>query len=216
MTRGIVTTLRDRVPLRPLTRGEHLRIAELQAQRFLALAGITEPPVPTTIISELPRLQVTIMRPFPVSGATHWKHGSWLVVLNGREPQTRQRFSLAHEFKHILDDRFVDLVYRHLPDADRRDFVEQVCNYFAGCLLIPRPWLKRAYYGGMQSTKLLARHFDVSEPAIETRLGQTGLVDPRPRCAEISLDPSLQPDPAAGTPQYFRELHRAFASGAVA
>lgn len=216
MNRGIVTTLRDRVPLRPMTRSEHLRIAELQAQRFLALAGITEPPVPANIISELPRLQVTVMRPFPVSGATHWKNGSWLVVLNGREPTTRQRFSLAHEFKHILDDRFVELIYRPIPETDRRDFIEQVCNYFAGCLLIPRPWLKRAYYGGMQSTRLLARHFDVSEAAIETRLGQTGLVDPRPRCAESSSDPSLRPAPRAGTPEYFRVMHPAFAIGAAA
>jgi hypothetical protein len=198
-----------------MTRSEHLRIAELQAQRFLALAKITEPPVPTSIISELPRLQVTVVRPFPVSGATHWKRGAWLIVLNGREPQTRQRFSLAHEFKHILDDRFVDLIYRHVPDADRRDFIEQVCNYFAGCLLIPRPWLKSAYYGGMQSTKLLARRFDVSEAAIETRLGQTGLVDPRPRCAETSSDLSLRPDLGPGTPQYYRELHPAFAEGAA-
>jgi len=216
MNGGIITSLRDRVPLRPLTRSEHLRIAELQAQRFLALSGIAQPPVPASIISELPRLQVTVMRPFPVSGATHWKHGAWLIVLNGREPQTRQRFSLAHEFKHILDDRFIDLIYRHVPDADRRDFIEQVCNYFAGCLLIPRPWLKRAYYGGMQSTKLLARHFDVSEAAIETRLGQTGLVDPRPRCARTSTDRSLQPDPGADTPHYYRELHPGFATGAVA
>ena len=216
MNRGIVTSLRDRVPLRPMTRSEHLRIAELQAQRFLLLAGITEPPVPTSIISELPRLQVAVMRPFPVSGATHWKHGAWLIVLNGREPQTRQRFSLAHEFKHIVDDRFVDLIYRHIPDDQRHDFIEQVCNDFAGCLLMPRPWLKRAYCGGMQSTKLLARHFDVSEAAIETRLGQIGLTVPRPRCGYTSPDVSLRPDPAAGTPHYYRELHPAFDIGAVA
>ena len=211
MNRGVVTTLRDRVPLRPLLRSEHLRIAELQAQRFLAMAGITEAPVPTSIIAELPRLQVAVMRPFPVSGATHWKDGKWLIVLNGREPQTRQRFSLAHEFKHILDDRFAELIFKSLPTVDRQAFVEQVCDYFAGCLLMPRPWLKREYFSGTQSVKALARSFEVSEAAIETRLGQVGLIEPRPRCSRTSLDWSLQRIENADTPHYERQLHPAFA-----
>lgn len=211
MSRGVVMTLRDRVPLRPLLRSEHLRIAELQTHRFLALAGITEAPVPTSIIAELPRLQVAVMRPFPVSGATHWKDGKWLIVLNGREPQTRQRFSLAHEFKHILDDRFAELIFGYIPEGDRAAFIEQVCDYFAGCLLMPRPWLKREYFSGTQSVKALPRRFEVSEAAIETRLSQLGLTEPRPRCSRTSLDWSLQSMKNAGTPHYERQLHPAFA-----
>lgn len=214
MNRGVVATLRDSVPLRPLLRTETLRIAELQAQKFLALAGITAPPVPQTIIADLPRLQVAVMRPFPVSGATHWKSGKWLIVLNGAEPDTRQRFSLAHEFKHILDDRFVHIIYRHLPEPDRHAFGEQVCDYFAGCLLMPRPWLKRSFFGGTQRTKDLARHFDVSEAAIETRLAQIGLVGPRARCSRTVEQGSLRPDSRAGTPRYRRAIHPAFAIGA--
>src|SRR5207249_1746469 len=90
MNRGVVTTLRDSVPPRPLLRAEALRIAELQAQKFLALMAIAEPPVPKSIIAELPRVQVAVLRPFPVSGATQWKSGRWLIVLNGREPETRR------------------------------------------------------------------------------------------------------------------------------
>ena len=26
--------------------------------------------------------------------------------------------------------------------------VEQICDYFAGCLLMPRPWVKRLYCSG--------------------------------------------------------------------
>lgn len=216
MNRGVVSTLRDCVPLRPLLRTEALRIAELQAQKFLVLAGVTEPPVPQAIIAELPRVQVAVLRPFPVSGATHWKDGKWLIVLNGREPETRQRFSLAHEFKHILDDRFVDLLQRHVPEADRHAWQEQVCDYFAGCLLMPRPWLKRAYGQGIQRPKDLARRFNVSEPAIETRLGQIGLVDSRPRCSRTSSDWSLQAVKNAGNPRYRRDPDPANAVGAAA
>lgn len=213
MNRGIVTALRDCVPRRPLLRAEALRIAELQAQKFLALMAITEPPVPQRIIAELPRVQVAVLRPFPVSGATLWKSGRWLIVLNGREPETRRRFSLAHEFKHILDHPFVDRMCRHVPEADRHDWQEQVCDYFAGCLLVPRPWLKRWYGNGLQRPKDLARRFDVSEPAIETRLSQIGLLGSRPRCSRLSSDWSLQAAKKAGSPRYERAARPAYAVG---
>jgi len=211
MNRGIVTTLRDVVPNRPLTRAEALRIAELQAQKFLQLVDAREPPVPEQIITRLPRLQVARLRPFPASGASHWKNGAWMIVLNGREPETRQRFSLAHEFKHILDHRFIDIIYSGVPIEQRRAWAEQVCDYFAGCLLVPRPWLKRAYAGRLQDTKRLARHFDVSEPAIETRLGQIGLLAPTPRCDRTPAPSTLRARPEADTPEYLRTPSPAFA-----
>lgn len=121
MNRGVVASVRDLVPLRPLTYGEHLRIAELQANRFLKLVGVGEAPVPERIITELPRIQVEHMSPFPVSGATHWSSGRWLVVLSGTEPRVRQRFGLAHEFKHIIDHRFAELIYSKLRPGGPQD-----------------------------------------------------------------------------------------------
>src|ERR1700687_3105289 len=106
MQRGVVTRLRDIVPLRPLLFAEAIRIAELQAQRFLEMCEVTQPAVPDSIIRELPRIDVTRVSNFPASGASHWSNGRWLVLLNSNEPSTRQRFRLAHEFKHIIDHRF--------------------------------------------------------------------------------------------------------------
>ena len=57
--RGVVASLRDTVPLRPLTYTESLRIAELQAARFLNFVGVHEPAVPERVITELPKIQVT-------------------------------------------------------------------------------------------------------------------------------------------------------------
>ncbi len=54
---NVLTSLRDLVPIRPLTIVEALRIAELQATKLLELQGVTEPPVPEEIITELPRVQ---------------------------------------------------------------------------------------------------------------------------------------------------------------
>lgn len=192
MKPGAVTKLRDLVPLRPLRYSEALRIAELQAQRFLNLVGITEPPVPERIIAELPRVRVNRLSPFPTSGATHWAQGQWLVVLNGSESTTRQRFSLAHELKHILDHRFARIIYANFPERERGVMVEHVCDYFAGCLLMPRPWVKRVYGQGRQHLPDLAEAFNVSPAAMTVRLNQIGLVPPSPRCIPAGSDWTYQ------------------------
>jgi predicted transcriptional regulator len=213
MNRGVIATLRDFVPLRPLRREEAMRIAELQAQRFLKLVDVTEPPVPEQVISELPRVQVERTSPFPVSGATHWASQRWLVVLNASEPEVRQRFSLAHELKHIIDHRFADVIYSSLPEPDREANVEQICDYFAGCLLMPRPWVKSAYCSeGVQQLSTLARRFGVSQAAMSVRLSQIGLTGPTPRCGRVTDDWQLRASRSAGKSLYQRAASPAFAS----
>jgi Zn-dependent peptidase ImmA (M78 family) len=183
---GTITTLRDVVPVRPLTFAESLRIAELQASKFLTLVGATKPAMPEAAIANLPRVQVERMSPAPVSGATQWSHGRWLIILNGSETRGRQRFSLAHEFKHVLDNPFIDVLYPARGDMTSGDRAEQVCDYFAACLLMPRLWLKRAWTSGEQSTRTLARHFDVSQAAMGVRLRQTGLLQAEARCEGLA------------------------------
>lgn len=188
MNRGVVTRLRDMMALRPLLYSEALRLSELQAQRFLEFVGVTEAPVPDRVIAELPRIKVNHMSPFPTSGATQWAQGQWLVVLNGSEPATRQRFSLAHELKHIIDHRFVRLIYRAFPEGESYAMIEHICDYFAGCLLMPRPWVKRVYCGGLQTLPALAQAFGVSQAAMKVRLSQIGLTPPGPRCLPSGSD----------------------------
>ena len=205
MNPGVIRQLRDFVPIRPLSRQEALRIAELQAIRFLALSEITEPAVPERAISDLPRMHVQRFSPLPVSGAAEWSHGRWLVLLNGAEPQTRQRFSLAHEFKHVLDHRFAGILYQDVPTNERDEFVEQVCDYFAGSLLVPRTWLKNAWAGGAQRLPQLADHFGVSQAAMQVRLNQVGLGEPPARCGRTSTkwDSALRRQPRI---RYHRRL----------
>ncbi|MDQ1438338.1 MAG: hypothetical protein QOK43_1967 [Acidimicrobiaceae bacterium] len=202
---GVLTELRDFVPIRPLRRAEALRIAEQQAARFLRLAGVAEPPVPMRIITDLPRLLVEQVHWLPVSGVTDWSNGYWMILLRSAEPPMRQRFSLAHEFKHILDDRFRQVLYQAVPQHERKEFVEAVCDFFAGCLLVPRPWLKAAWGSGLQAPKELAERFAVSQRAMEVRLQQTGLSGGRARCGVATADWSLQrPENTESTGRYYR------------
>jgi Zn-dependent peptidase ImmA (M78 family) len=187
MNRGTLATLRDLMPPRPLTQLEALRIAELQAVRLLAITGVKQPAVPSTVITSVPKVVVKRMPLWPASGATQWTKGTWCVIIRGNEPIGRQRFTLAHEFKHIIDYRNIDVAYPPLRSMTSRQRAEAICDYFAGCLLVPRPWLKSAWGKGIQDLRQLADLFEVSQAAIQTRLLQTGLVDRIERCENPRL-----------------------------
>ncbi len=179
---SLLFTLRHLMPPRPLTYAESLRVAELQATRLLKLAEIEGPPVPESLIAELPRIQIERLSPIPVSGSAHWAKGRWQIVLNGAEPLVRQRFSLIHEFKHVLDNPFISILYPGYGDVTKEDRAEQVADYFAGCVLIPRVWLKRDWGNRIQQLPVLARRYGVSQVAMRVRLMQTGLLENPARC----------------------------------
>ena len=176
-----IANLRDIVPIRPLTITESLRIAELQAGRLRTLTAVTDSAFPETVISELPRVQVDRMFPAPSSGASQWSRGRWLILLNGADPPGRQRFSLAHEFKHVLDNPFVEVLYPPWRGQTAEARREAICDYFAACLLMPRADLKKIWFGGTQEVRTLAHRFEVSLQAMQVRLTQLGLVEPPSR-----------------------------------
>ncbi len=142
-------------------------------------------------VSELPRVQV-IYAALPVSGSSHWNGSHWVISLNNLEPWTRRRFTLMHEFKHIVDHGQSERLYR----GDRRhtpsEQAELAADYFAGCVLLPKRLLKRAWGDGLQRSSALARHFRVSPQAVEVRLNQTGLRLARDRCARPVARPRDQ------------------------
>lgn len=175
--------LRAVVPVRPLNAGEALRVAEVQAARLLKLWGLDAPPVPEEAFASVPKVRIERMSPLPVSGAAHWSKGTWLILLNGSEPYVRQRFSLAHEFKHVLDNPFIDVLYPSLHGFKHEQWREQVADHFAACLLMPRAWVKRLYGQGVQDHRTLARRFGVSQAAMRVRLLSLGLEEPAARCA---------------------------------
>jgi Zn-dependent peptidase ImmA (M78 family) len=169
-----IRSLRDLVPPLPLSSAEALKLAETQAGHLLRLAGVTEPPVNEGIIAELPHIQVERVEPARIQAAASWSHGRWLVLVNGSMSQGRQRFSLAHEFKHILDHPFITSLYRNTDEC----VAEQACDYFAACLFMPRRWLRQPWTEGMRDAHTLARRFGVSPLAIKIRLLQIGLIRP--------------------------------------
>ena len=150
-------------------------IAERQAALLLDMWRIDEPPVPQWIICNLPGVMVDWRKDWPVEGACFNTGTHWRIVVRSTDVAQRQRFSLAHELKHVIDDPFVERMSSHLPVEQRQERAERLCNHFAACLLMPRPWVKHDWYGGMQNVRKLARRYYVSVEAMSTRLSELGL-----------------------------------------
>lgn len=169
---------------RPLKASEARIVAERQAHLLLRLLGITKPSVDIELIAELPNVEVEVLSGLALSGYSVWQDDHWHIHINADDSLWRCRSTLAHELKHILDDPFREPLYPNWPQESQlpppRD-AEEICEYFAGCVLAPTEWLQRAWQHGMRDTAKLASLFDVSEALIKVRLHQTGLVANRLR-----------------------------------
>ena len=178
---SVLTQLRQLTPTRrALTLVESRSIAERQANRFRALTGQAEQPMlPSETITGLPRIRILVATKMTHSGMSGWDPDTrtWQIVINGTDAPARQRFTLAHEYKHVVDFTTHQTAYQAFGGYSAHDQAEDVCDYFAGCLLVPKTLLKNTWTDGVQDTRSLARIFGVSQAAMRVRLRQTGLVD---------------------------------------
>ena len=183
----ILAELRAIIPQRPLSKEEAYQVAEQQALRLLRYYEIDEGPVPESVITSLPRLRVERISGMPVSGASKWASGSWMILLNRDEPLVRQRFSLAHEMLHVINHPVTDLIYPFSTQGDQYYATELIADHFAACLLMPKMWIKRSWYGGNQDVRAMAMEFGVSTAAIRYRLSNLGMTWPTAsRCEQPS------------------------------
>ncbi len=174
-TTSVLQQLRSLIPDRQLTAAEALQRVELQAHRLLQLHHIADGPVPNDIVSSAPRIRVTTDWDLPAAGSAHWAGTEWIITLKAGEPARRKRFSLFHEYAHIVWHP-----HRHLlPGTD--EFSERLADYFAACVLMPKPWVKAAFCTETQRITELADRFQVSPQAISVRLDALGLVSQRRR-----------------------------------
>jgi len=181
--RTVLQSLRALMPARGLQHHEARGVAERQAMRLLSILEQREPPVAVGLIAELPRIEVRVVPNRDLaglSGMSQWlkAQSRWLIAVNGDDSQTRRRFTLGHEFKHIVDNPYINVLYpKSEQSADER--AERMCDYFAACLLMPRPWVKRLWAQGVQDAAVLAATFNVSPAAMDRRLQELGVIEPR-------------------------------------
>ena len=200
---GALVQLRALVPRRPLRYAESLRIAELQAERLLMLAEIEEAPVPVDFIGQLPRIEVVFADDSPVAGSAHWDGHDWIIVINARKRATTRRYSLAHEFKHVVDHTTHSHLYTGMPRMTPAQQAEQAADFFAGCLLMPSDRLREAARDGLRTTAQFASRFGVPMKVAERRLHQVGLAPDKAQQIHLRLEDrspgsTLDPDATIG------------------
>ena len=184
---GVLDRMRAVCPSRPLSWSEAERIADRQAgilRRELDNSSRTL--LTTSALLGLAFLTVSYRDGFPLSGMAMKTDVGWVIVIKGDEPKVRQRFSLAHEIKHIIDDDLMTHLNRDLYPAtalySAQQRGERVADRFAAALLMPKVLIRRDWADSLQDVALLARRYDVSRIAMEVRLREIGLLQPTPRC----------------------------------
>jgi len=179
---GLIERLRALAPRRPLTYGESLQLARVQASRLRAWAEPTKPDINLIWL----RNQKAVPVEFVASHTLHEESGLTTDAISGRlqmyindhEPHVRQRFSLLHEFKHVLDFDDADRLHARLGSGSpqrQADRVEWIANEFAGHVLMPTGLTKRLWFT-TQDVPLMATMFNVSVEAMTTRLEILGLI----------------------------------------
>ena len=183
-----IAMLRALVPHRRLSHGESLRLAELQANRLLETFKVAGPLVPDELVTELPRISVRYDADLPASGSAHWESARWVITLNATEPHVRQRFSLMHELKHIIDHSTKQYLYGDtVNDEEAAQRAERAADVFAAAVLMPKRWIKAEWYASGQNLTVLARRCGVSTRALSVRLYHLGLAEDTDRCRRTTV-----------------------------
>lgn len=189
----LLRQLRQLMPSRPLSQTDAKRIAELQANRLLRACGVIEPGTPSEIITSFSNIKVTQRSDLPTSGWTDWFKPHWLIFVNANEPQVRQRFSLFHELKHVLDHPVIDGAYPPTNPHSAEQRAELICDYFAACVLMPKRFVRSAFFQGQRDPIELAAMFGVSPAAMTWRLQELGLIERANRHAPSTQQVSWRP-----------------------
>lgn len=107
------------------------------------------------------------------------------ILANGSHPQTRQNWTLAHEYGHFLTDRFQEEI-TVLVEYERKPRAEQFADSFAAAFLMPAAGLRQRFRRIVQSRSdftvadlcMLADQYVVSVEAMTRRLERLSCVQP--------------------------------------
>lgn len=141
-------------------------------------------PVPVTALPAM--LGVKLRSAFlagGISGMLERSGETFLLTINATDPDTRQRFTLAHEIGHYMLHRHLvgdglddDRAYRSTEVGKYHNTLigpkeEREANKFAANLLMPREAINREKAKDGATVSQMAMLFGVSEHAMSIRMG---------------------------------------------
>lgn len=172
--RQAVSLLRDLIPHRRVSFLESMQIAERQAVLLRELFEDAGAQFAEQRLGLLPKLAIWQEDGIPVSGASFWDGGQWVININTDEPPERQRFTLLHEFKHVIDHPHQVHLFSPAQSTGNSQR-ELAADYFAACVLMPSRQFKAAHRRYDGAVDRLAEHFGVHRGGILMRLSELGI-----------------------------------------
>jgi|SRR6516164_8204568 Zn-dependent peptidase ImmA (M78 family) len=164
-----------------------------EAQKLLAGQNIKAAPVPVEQIAQClgARIVYKELSEDDFSGMIYSGDDEIVIVINSGHPQTRQRFTIAHEIGHLVLHRDVlgtkvhlDRTFQFRLHRDKRsslgtDRLEIEANKFAAELLMPTQLIKREIENTYieidddETIKSIAQKYHVSSAAMSIKLLET-------------------------------------------
>lgn len=124
-----------------------------------------------------------------LSGAAIFNGNEMIVTVSSKEPESRKRFTIAHEIGHLLlhADQALNIdikpvtLNRDLNSSTGESWREVEANYFAAALLMPKEDVTSYFqkWSDMDEDarlKKLAQRYEVSMQAISVRLNNLGFI----------------------------------------
>jgi Zn-dependent peptidase ImmA (M78 family) len=195
-TTRLVRRLRALTPAWRISHREARWVAERQAKLLLAETGISAPPVPDWIVTELDGISIYLLEQMPVKGLLGVSRPDSYggdILIDSNLPTPERRVTLMHELKHIIDGGHTAKA-RHTGSHSAS---EGLCTDFALSVLIPARWLHADWQAGQRSVSALAERYQVPVEDMAHRLRVLGLArrashrhQRRPRCQWQPNEPS--------------------------
>jgi len=144
-----------------------------QADELLEKIEVEGPPVDVKLIAEKLGIEIVEMTlPTWFFGTLLNIKGSYYVVINRLMPETRKKFTLAHEIAHyaLHGDKLC-----YMKNC-KRDYFHREADAFAAELCMPSAMVKKEARNWFNDYKFLARIFEVSEVAMVRKMQELGLI----------------------------------------
>lgn len=145
-----------------------------QADQLLNRFKLDEPPIDVKHIAQELGIEIVEMTlPTWFFGSLLNIKGSYYIVINRLMPETRKRFTLAHEIAHyaLHGDK---LCYMK---NSKRDYFHREADAFAAELCMPSGLVKQEARKWFNDYKFLAKIFEVSEVAMVRKMQELGIIE---------------------------------------
>ncbi|MFC1983509.1 ImmA/IrrE family metallo-endopeptidase [Chloroflexota bacterium] len=157
--------------------GRIFQLVEALANKYIKQSKLNHPPVITELIKQLdisPSIEIRTL-PLKASHGAIWHlEDGWVIHLNAEDKPAAQRVTLFHEVFHILAHSRATPVFRK-RGIKEGSFNEMLADYFAGCILMPKEWVKEKWKE-VNDLKRIAEIFQVTEVSMWVRLKLMGLI----------------------------------------